>query len=130
MTGVDLGLEDPVVTSSGEKVGNPRFLKRAAAGLRREQESLSRKRKGSANRGKARALVAKARERTANARNGYQHRLPGRLVDGEPGGLRRDAERPEHARKQEAGETRRRRGPGADSSGSWNTGPDGQAGIW
>ena len=82
VTGVDLGLEDLVVTSTGEKVGNPRFLKRAEAGLRRKQKALSRKRKGSANRGKARALVAKAHERTANARKDFQDKLPGRLVDG------------------------------------------------
>ena len=81
VTGVDLGLEDLVVTSTGEKVGNPRFLKRAEAGLRRKRKALSRKRKGSANRGKARILVAKAHERTANARNECQHKLSRRLVD-------------------------------------------------
>ena len=76
-----MGLTHLVIASTGEKQGNPRFLKRTAANLRRKQQSLSRKKKGSANRNKARVLVAKAHERVANARNDFQQKLSRRLVD-------------------------------------------------
>ena len=81
VAGIDLGLADVVVESSGRKTPNPRFVKRTAANLRRKQKNLSRKRRGSANRAKARVLVAKAHERTMNARGDFQHKLSRRLVD-------------------------------------------------
>lgn len=81
VTGIDLGLTHLAITSTGEKQQNPRFLKVAAANLRRKQKALSRKKKGAANRNKARVLVAKAHERTANTRNDFQHKLSKRLVD-------------------------------------------------
>ena len=81
VTGLDMGLTHLAIASTGEKQKNPRFVKQAAANLRRKQKSLSRKRKGSSNRSKARVLVAKAHERTANTRNDFQHKLSKRLVD-------------------------------------------------
>lgn len=63
--GVDLGLTDVIVTSTGRKVANPRCLNRATRNLRRKQRHLSRARKGSNNRRKARLVVAKAHERRA-----------------------------------------------------------------
>ena len=81
VAGIDIGLTDVVVESSGRKTPNPRFVKRTAANLRRKQKNLSRKRKGSVNRAKARVLVAKAHERTMNARGDFQHKLSRRLVD-------------------------------------------------
>ena len=74
VTGADLGITDIATESSGRKSGNPRFVKRAAANLRRKQRDLSRKTKGSANRGKA-------HERTANARRDFKHKLSRRLTD-------------------------------------------------
>jgi len=79
--GVDLGITDVIATSGGNKVPNPRFLKRAAKNLRRKQQSLSRKSKGSANRAKARLAVAKAHERLANVRRDFQHKLSRQIVD-------------------------------------------------
>ena len=81
VTGLDMGLSHLAIASTGEKQGNPRFLKRAAANLRRKQKSLSRKKKGSANRNKARVLVAKAHERTTSTRSDFQHKLSRRLID-------------------------------------------------
>lgn len=80
IVGIDLGIIDVVVTSSGRKISNPRFLKRAARNLRRKQRRLSRARKGLNNRRKARLLVAKAHERLANARSDFQHKLSRDLV--------------------------------------------------
>ncbi|GAA3104757.1 hypothetical protein GCM10017600_67950 [Streptosporangium carneum] len=66
--------------SDGQRVGNPRFLRRAANKLRRAQRSLSRKQKGSANRGKAVVKVAKAHARVADARRDHAHKLSTRLI--------------------------------------------------
>lgn len=52
--GIDLGLTHFAVMSDGQKVDNPRILRRAAKKLRKAQRALSRKEKGSANRVKAR----------------------------------------------------------------------------
>jgi putative transposase len=79
--GVDMGLTDLCITSDGVKTPNPRFLKRAAANLRRKQKALSRCQKGSRGRAKARLLVAKAHERLANARADCQHKLSRQIVD-------------------------------------------------
>lgn len=79
--GVDMGLTDLCITSDGVKIPNPRFLKRAAANLRRKQKALSRCQKGSRGRAKTRLLVAKAHERLANARADFQHKLSRQIVD-------------------------------------------------
>ena len=79
--GVDVGLIDIAITSTGVKTGNPRFIKNAQRNLRRKQKKLSRCRKGSKGRAKARLLVAKAHERVAFARNDFQHKLSRRFVD-------------------------------------------------
>lgn len=79
--GYDLGLTHLLIDSSGNKVDNPRFLKRAAKNLKRKQQALSRKQKGSMGRAKARLLVANCHEKIANARNDFQHKLSRRMVD-------------------------------------------------
>lgn len=79
--GYDLGLTHLLIDSSGSKVDNPRFMKRAAKNLKRKQQALSRKQKGSRCRAKARLLVAKCHEKIANARNDFQHKLSRRMVD-------------------------------------------------
>ncbi len=52
--GIDLGLASLAVTSGGEVIPNPRFLRAKERKLARAQRGLSRKRKGSANRARAR----------------------------------------------------------------------------
>ena len=56
--GIDLGLDRLAVTSDGEIIANPRFLRAKERKLARAQRTLSRKTKGSANRVKARHRVA------------------------------------------------------------------------
>ena len=79
--GVDMGLTHLAIDSEGNKIANPRFLKRAAANLRRKQKALSRCQKGSKGRAKARLKLAKAHERLANARADFQHNLSRQLID-------------------------------------------------
>ncbi|MGP9552459.1 transposase, partial [Halomonas sp. AOP42-D1-22] len=66
MVGIDLGLTHRVITSHGDKIPNPRFLRRTERKLARAQRSLSRKRKGSNNRAKARHRVAKVHAKLAD----------------------------------------------------------------
>ena len=81
VVGVDMGITDLAITSTGYKTGNPRFLKKAQRNLKRKQQALSRCKKGSKGRHKTRLLVAKAHERVANARNDFQHKLSKQLID-------------------------------------------------
>ncbi len=81
ITGIDIGLTHFAILDSGEKVANPRHLKKSEANLRRKQKALSRAKKGSKGRAKARLLVAKAHERVGNARNDFQHKLSRQIID-------------------------------------------------
>ena len=66
--GVDVGLESYITLSTGEKVGNPRFLEDAYRRLRNEQKALSRKEKGSNNWERQKRRVAKAHAKVADRR--------------------------------------------------------------
>lgn len=79
--GVDMGLTHLAIDSEGNKIANPRFLKRASTNLRCKQKALSRCQKGSKGRAKARLKLAKAHERLANARADFQHNLSRQLID-------------------------------------------------
>lgn len=61
--GVDLGLTDFAVLSTGEKIAHPRDWERHERRLRRWQRRMARCQKGSANRAKARVKVARAHAR-------------------------------------------------------------------
>ncbi|MCB4803706.1 putative transposase [Methylobacterium brachiatum] len=73
--GIDLGLMTLAVTSDGESVANPRWLRQRQHRLRRAQRALARKRKGSNNREKARRAVARLHARVADARRDHHHKL-------------------------------------------------------
>jgi putative transposase len=79
--GIDVGLTHFAVTSAGRKIANRRFLKRAAANLRRKQKALSRKQKGSKSRQKARLQVALAHEKVRRTRADFLHKLSRTLVN-------------------------------------------------
>jgi len=78
--GVDLGLGDLAVLSTGEKIPHPRDWERHEKRLRRYQRRLARCRKGSANRAKARIKVARAHARVADARRDFLHKVSTDLV--------------------------------------------------
>jgi putative transposase len=80
--GVDLGVQDFAVTSTGEKIANPRHMERKARSLARYQRRLARCRNGSANAVKAKAKVARAHRKVRNARRDFLHRASTRLVRG------------------------------------------------
>jgi putative transposase len=78
--GVDMGLGRLVVTSDGEVVANPRFLRRRERHLAKAQRALSRKRKGSANRARARRRMAVLHRKVREARLDHAHKTALRLV--------------------------------------------------
>ncbi len=78
--GLDMGLVHAVITSDGQKIDNPRYLKKALTRLKREQRSLCRKQKGSINREKQRLKVARLHARVADLRRDWAHKLTTSLV--------------------------------------------------
>ena len=78
--GIDLGLKDFVVLSTGEKIANPKFLDKSYKRLACLQRRLSKKQKGSANRKKARKDVALCHEKIVNQRMDFLNKLSTRLV--------------------------------------------------
>ena len=78
--GIDLGIKDFVVLSTGEKISNPKILKSYEEKLVRVQRRLSRKKKGSNNRNKARIKVAKVYEKITNIRKDFLHKLSHKLT--------------------------------------------------
>lgn len=88
--GIDLGISDFAILSTGEKIGNKRFLSKLSKKLAKEQKILSRRalaakktnRKllDSKNYQKQRMKVAKIHEKIANMRRDFLHKLSTNLV--------------------------------------------------
>ncbi len=79
--GIDLGLTDLVITSTGSKSGNPRHTKRYANKLAKAQRVLSKKKKGSSNFHKARKKVARIQAKIADCRRDFTHKLTTALIN-------------------------------------------------
>jgi putative transposase len=79
--GIDLGLESFLVTDTGERIGNPRHLRRAAKKLRRAQQRLSRRQRGSNRRKAAVKHLARLHEQVARKRRGFCHRVSREMVN-------------------------------------------------
>ncbi|QUH03466.1 IS200/IS605 family element transposase accessory protein TnpB [Saccharopolyspora erythraea] len=80
MVGVDLGVQDFAVLSTGEKIANPKHLDRKARNLARYQRQMARKQRGSNNRRKAKNKVARAHRKVRHARADFLHKTSTRLV--------------------------------------------------
>jgi putative transposase len=78
--GVDLGLNNLIVTSDGEAIPNPRFLRKARKRIRRAQRMLSRRQKGSANRARAQHRIAVLHRKVRETRLDHAHKTALRLV--------------------------------------------------
>ncbi|GGP10958.1 transposase [Nonomuraea glycinis] len=79
-TGIDLGLTHYAVTSNGEKIVNPKWLRRRERKLKKLQRALARKQKGSANRTKARIKVARQHAKVGDARRDFLHQVSTAIV--------------------------------------------------
>jgi putative transposase len=78
--GIDVGIKDFCVTSEGEIVENPKFLRSKQERLALLQRNLSHKQKGSKNRKKAQLKVARLHQTIVNKRTDFLHKLSTRLV--------------------------------------------------
>ena len=78
--GIDLGIKEFCITSNGETICNPKYLKKSMNKLAKLQRELSRKTIGSKNRNKARIKVAKLQEHVANQRKDFLHKLSTEIV--------------------------------------------------
>ncbi len=69
--GLDMGLESFYTDSNGEKVENPRYLRKAEKRLKQAQRKVSRKKKGSANRRKAIKALARKHLKISRQRKDF-----------------------------------------------------------
>jgi putative transposase len=78
--GLDMGITTLLTVSNGEKVSNPKSLRKVQAKLKRLQKDLCRKVKASSNRYKARLKVAKLHEKVSNIRKDNLHKVTTKLI--------------------------------------------------
>lgn len=78
--GIDLGLKEFAITSDGEMIENPKYLRKSEKRFRKLQKDLSRCKKGSKNREKCRIKVAKQHEKIANQRKDFLNKLSHRFI--------------------------------------------------
>lgn len=78
--GIDFGISRLATLSNGERVANPRFLRKYEARLKYKQRELARKQKGSHRRERCRRQLAKIHEKIANCRRDAINKLVWNLV--------------------------------------------------
>jgi putative transposase len=78
--GIDLGLKDFLVTSDGERINHPQYLRKKEQRLARYQRMMARKVKGSTNRVKAKKRVAKTHAAIADSRKDFLHKVSTDIV--------------------------------------------------
>ena len=78
--GIDLGIKEFCITSDGEMIPNPKYLRKSLDKLAKLQRELSRKSKGSSNRNKARIKVARLQEHIANQRKDFLQKLSTEII--------------------------------------------------
>lgn len=80
IAGIDLGLTDFAVLSTGERIEPPRFFRKAQKKLRQAQRTLSRRKADSRRREKAKMRVAKIHLKAANQRSDFLHKLSADVI--------------------------------------------------
>lgn len=78
--GVDVGLKDFAILSTGEVFSNPKWFRTLEKKLAREQRVLSRRTKGGSNWNKQRIKVARIHEKITNARTDYLHKISTEII--------------------------------------------------
>ncbi|NEQ67380.1 MAG: IS200/IS605 family element transposase accessory protein TnpB [Symploca sp. SIO2D2] len=79
-TGLDVGLNHFYTDSEGNKVENPRFLRKDERRIKKLQKRLSRKKKGSKNRAKARNRLGRTHLKVSRRRNDWVCKLAQRVI--------------------------------------------------
>ena len=78
--GIDIGLKEFCVTSDGEVVANPRFLKESETRIAGLQRAFAQKQKCSKRREELRLRIAREHEKVANRRKDFLDKLSTRLL--------------------------------------------------
>ena len=78
--GIDLGIKDLLITSDGQKVENPRFLKQKLKRLKYAQRQVSKKQKGAERRKKHITKLAGIHQKVSNTRKDYLHKISTHLI--------------------------------------------------
>ena len=78
--GIDVGIKDFAILSTGDKIENPKYLKNSLKRLKVLQRRVSRKQKGSKTRAKAKQRLAVLHEKITNQRTDFQNKLSFKLV--------------------------------------------------
>jgi putative transposase len=75
IVGIDLGLKEFAVLSTGERIAAPRFFRHQQHKLKKAQRQLARRKKGSHRRAKAKKRVARIHRQTTNRRADFIHKF-------------------------------------------------------
>ena len=78
--GIDLGIKEFAITSDGEIIKNPKYLRKSEKRLKKLQKDLSRCKRESKNREKCRIKLAKQHEKIANQRKDFLNKLSHKLI--------------------------------------------------
>lgn len=81
VVGIDLGVNDFVITSDGEVFNNIHFKKSENNKIKRLQRQLSKKQKGSNNKNKARIRLARLYKKINDRKQYYLHAVSNSLID-------------------------------------------------
>lgn len=80
VVGLDLGLTDFAVLSTGERIPNPRCFRKGERRIAKAKRKLARCKRGSKRYQKQKAKVARLEEQVANQRRDFHHKLSHRLT--------------------------------------------------
>jgi putative transposase len=78
--GIDVGIENYATLSTGEVVGNPKYLRQAERQLKIQQRKVSKKKLRGKNRQKSIKILAKKHLKIANQRRDFFHKLSNQLI--------------------------------------------------
>ena len=81
LIGFDLGTDNLITTSNGDKIKNPKYWDKYHKQLAFHQSRLARKQRGSKSYEKTRLKVARYHEKITNSRTDFLHKLSHRLVN-------------------------------------------------
>lgn len=79
--GLDMGIENFIISSDGVKFENKRYFDKSSKTLAKLQRRLSKKKKGSNNRLKAIAKVQKLHTKISNQRSDYLHKISHEIIN-------------------------------------------------
>lgn len=79
--GIDVGIKQFAVLSSGEEIPNPRFFSHAEKALAKAQRKLSKEKKGTKERQKRGKIIAKIHEKIRNQRRDFCHKASRKIVN-------------------------------------------------